>query len=801
MSCIDYTLGLDISGSTNQNTNYWLTVESIYKQYNITKIIVWNTDVLIIDSSELLDIIKKKKGSNGTCISNFASKLINENIKDNIILITDGQVPLIDVDKTDKLFDSKNYKINNILCYILHNGNYDYSVIAPFRRNNVNYVYEKNTYYNLELKLVHSITLDDIELINRIDSITLDTFKTNFTQIENCIIAQTMGKSNEELKIKLIKLKKRIIQELSQKSSFEEDTILISLEKNKDIPFDSISYDPWIKVLEIVSNYDNNKKGSEIENNINRMISYCNNNGILNYNELINYSRLNNAQISKQEEIQELVENNDSSNICPISLDNDTIVIMIYEGESIFSSLNKNEIDYISNNPLNILNMPLVIESIKKRIGHSIGLKTLKEMDNKLMDFNPFNRQKIIGCITFENEIEYIKYSNYIIRLLFSNGKIIGNITFYYTVLYFIIKDIDFIDENIKQLTMNHLIYRYKNTKTFMSCCGLGNYITVKVNVASAIFYIVNSGLLNLDKNENILRYHLSCIQYMIKILEILNYPINNDALKHIDYQIALSDLLKKCKEYRYFNILINGLYKNMIKLNNYVDNNYLIQNDLPLYIEIDGIASKTQINEILDLLPSICKKLTINEIVTLSNMVYPNLSLGDIKLNIKLNIINIKFNSHNENVWNYTIPDNFKPISICLSTGRPFYNIQDKNWIDINKSLVGIILSKQFNGYKYALEYIIKYNKFPTKFEYILYCSKKHLILPKQIEYFYDIINRSYQQFNEYYDIHNLEKLYGPNNNFKNIKSKIIIHSCAIKNRIILEKQEPEECIKKYLN
>lgn len=798
MTSVEYTLGLDVSGSTYNNEDYWLTVHNIYKEYNITKIIIWNHESYIIDSTKLLYIIENKIGSGTTSIYSFALKLIDQNIKDNIILITDGQVPLNQVSITDELFDSKNFKINNILCFILHEGVYDYSVVAPFRRNNINSIYEKCTsmYNKTELKLSQSITEDTKLLIDNIDTITLDTFKTNFTEIENCIIAQTMGKGNNTIKLKLLELRKKIVKELSEISSISDDIILNSLEENKDKPFDSITYEPWTKVIEIASSYDNNKYGSLIENNINRLISYCDNKNILNINALKSINRLDNAQLSKQEIIQDIVENDNFTDICPISLDNDNIVIMIYEDKSIFSSLTKNQIEFISNNPLNILNMPLVIEQIKNRIGHSIGLKTLKNMNDKLMDFNPFNRKKIIGCISFENDIQNIKYSNYIIRSLFSNGKIIGNITFYYTVLYFIIKNIDFIDESVKELSTNHLIYRYKNTKTFMSCCGLSNYITTKVNVASAIFYIVNSGLLNLGKTENILRYHLSCIQHMIEILKILNYPINNEALKHIDYQIALSELLKKCKEYKHFNLLINGLYKNMIKLNKYVDNNYLIENDLPPYIQIDGKASEEQINEILDLLPPICKKITINEIVTLSNMVSPNLSLGDITLNIKLDIINI----YEQTIWNYTLADNFEPIKICLSTGRPFYNIKDQSWIDINKSIVGIHLSKQFNGYKYALEYILKYNNFPTKFEYLIYCSKKHLILPKQIEYFYDIINKSYEKFNEFYDINNLEKLYGPNNNFTNIKFKLIINSCAINKRIILEQQEPEECIKKYL-
>lgn len=792
-SSIEYTLGLDISGSTHQNKNYWETVKIIYDKYKITKIIVWNTSAKIINSEQLLEIITKKSGSNGTCIYSFALKLIENKITDNIILITDGKIDTTDVYNTDRLFQSRNYKINNILCINLHNGSYDYSVFAPFRRNNINYIYEKNTYSNSKLELEQYISLEDIILINNIETIKIYTFESNFTQIENCIIAQTMGKGNNELKLKLIQLKKRIIKELSEKISDDEDSILKSLETNKDKTFDSILYEPWQEVIKIACNYGNT--GSIIENNINKLISYCDNKNILNINELKKSYRLENAQLSKSEDIQDLIEIEDCSAICPISLDNDIIVIMIYEGPSIFSSLTKNEIDFITNNPLNILNMSSVMEKIKNRIGHSIGLETLKKMDNKLLDFNPFDRRKIIGCITFENKLEFIKYSNYIIRTLFSDGKIIGNITFYYSVLYFIIQNIEFIDKDIKQLTNDHLIYRLKNTKTFMSCCGLGNYVTSKVTVASALFYIVNSGLLNLGKTENILRYHLNCISHMIELLKILNYPINNDALKHIDYQIALSGLLKMCKEHKYFNLLIDGLYKNMIKLNNYIDNDYLIKNNLPPYIQIDGIAEQIQINDILTLLPPICKKLTINEIITLSNMVNPNLSLGDITLNIKLNLIPI----HNENIWKYTIPDNFEPIKICISTGRPFYNIEDKTWIDINQQKIKVKLINQFKGYKYVLEFILKYKLFPTKFEYILYCSKK-TVLPSQIDYIYDIIYKSYEKFNEFYNINNLEKLYGLNNNFSDIKSKIITSSCAIKNRILLEKQEPEFCIKKYI-
>ena len=270
-SSIEYTLGLDISGSTNQNKNYWETVKIIYEKYKITKIIVWNTSAKIINSQELLEIIIKKSGDNGTSIYSFALKLINEKIKDNIILITDGKIDISDVYNTDILFESHNYKINNILCFNLHNGIYDYSVFAPFRRNNINYIYEKNTYSNTELKLEQYISLEDIKLINNIETITIETFHSNFIQIENSIIAQIMGKGNNELKIKLIQLKKRIIKELSDKISNDEDLILKSLEKNKNKTFDSILYEPWQEVIKIACNYGNT--GSIIESNINKLIS------------------------------------------------------------------------------------------------------------------------------------------------------------------------------------------------------------------------------------------------------------------------------------------------------------------------------------------------------------------------------------------------------------------------------------------------------------------------------------------------------------------------------------------------
>ena len=789
---LDYTLCLDTSGSTNECLGYWVTVNKIYKEFNITKIISWASEAQIIDLNELINLIDTKIGNGGTNISNLALLLIKEKIKENIILITDGKISLSNVNKTDYVFDINNYKLNNVISYILYDYKYDYSVVAPFRRNNINYIFKKDiTNEKYELILDQYVSNDLIKLINNIDKITLDTFNDKYLEIENTIIAQTMGKGNEIIKIKLFEFKKSLISELSKKLSCEHDSILVSLEENKDTIFDSISYYPWAEVIKIHNTYyysNNSILGCELETKINKLISYCENRHILNVTELKNSYRFNNAKNSEPINIQELDDVEDIDTICPISLDNDNMVIMIYEGLSIFSSLDKNEIDFITNNPLNILNMPILIEKIKNRIGHAIGLKTLKEMDNKIIKFNPFNRKEIIGCITFENNMNNIKYSNHIIRLLFSDGKIIGNITFYYAVLYFIIQDIEFIDTNVKKIITNNLIYRLKNTKTFMSCCGLSNYITTKVSVASSLFYIVNSGLLNLKKSENILRYHLTCITHMIKLLNILNFPINKDALQHIDYQIALLELLHMCKKNKSFNNIIKGLYKNTIKISN--DN----------YVLIDGTPSEKQINEILDILPSSCKKLSINEIITLANMVHPNLSFGNIILDIKLDILT-KINKDNKNIWNYILSDDFEPIKICMTTGRPFYYIDDNKWIDVNQNKVGILLKNQFNAYKYVLQYMIKYKNFPTKNEYIIFCSKKHNTLPQQIEYFYDIIFKSYEEFNNYYETSNLELLYGSNNNFKDIKYNIIKNSISIKDRILLEKQDLHIFIKNFLS
>ena len=94
------------------------------------------------------------------------------------------------------------------------------------------------------------------------------------------------------------------------------------------------------------------------------------------------------------------------------------------------------------------------------------------------------------------------------------------------------------------------MIYRLKNTKTMAGMCGLAQFVTTQVSSDVAVWFCVNSGYLNQPTDRDTFRFHFYNMQPMLKMIEVLGYPLHPGTIPHLNRTRTLLNLLSKFKKF-----------------------------------------------------------------------------------------------------------------------------------------------------------------------------------------------------------------------------------------------------------
>lgn len=135
---------LDNSGSTYERTEYWNKAKEVINKIKDYKLYCWNS-YLTDDQYRTHDILKYNKAEGGTDIRYVALYLVDKNITNNIMIITDGEVWPNTVKEASCALE--NYKFKNVIIYICGEN---LSVGASFSRN-------------CEVELRHLLTVSKIQ--------------------------------------------------------------------------------------------------------------------------------------------------------------------------------------------------------------------------------------------------------------------------------------------------------------------------------------------------------------------------------------------------------------------------------------------------------------------------------------------------------------------------------------------------------------------------------------------------------------------------------------------------------------
>jgi len=222
-------IAIDCSGSISGIKDYYFpTVDEIVEKYKDcpTRYYIWGSGYTYKSYSEIKAWISAKKGGGGTYSQNIYKSIIESGssyYNGHLIIITDGEVDLKDIDECDSLMKNSNIKFNYVSTYVIGNGG-NLSVGAPFNRESANQTIQVLKIGHRDVKM--QISVSAVNALKKLDDIsTYLEFRECYGKLSNAIFAKMAGREADNiLKNKLNELKNRVKNDpiLKKKQMFKE---------------------------------------------------------------------------------------------------------------------------------------------------------------------------------------------------------------------------------------------------------------------------------------------------------------------------------------------------------------------------------------------------------------------------------------------------------------------------------------------------------------------------------------------------------------------------------------------------
>lgn len=719
---------IDYSGSTGGEAAYWNYASKLISENPDATYVIWDTEAQIISRSAVQKIADKRQGNGGTQPQCFI-KLIPE--KSNLILLTDGQISTSDVDKCEKILNGRMFTKVDVHFYKT-SGEVNLSVSTPLTRK---------TKYRMYLDgkiLAEGSSIEAIDLNPYFNN--PEKFVDESDNLLKQIIMQNLGKTNTSLRDELLKLQKNMLNYIATSNSSDN-----KFGNLRELLSDG-QYDDSIKLMKEVISKGDTSLGKQIEKIIQEMIAQCSGSNNFSLN-ILEPGRLTRATVLDKITVEEIPKTEHYSAFeCPIFFEHDIPLCLIKTGPPVFFDVEKNYLDNIMTNPFLVLNDSNLAERVKNRIDHLIGFDAGKSLFANANVKSPMSRELISSALVLGNDTTHSTATNFALADIFFGKKLVGQSELWLSVLYFIIKQITYLSEDIQFMKVleSNLIYRMKSCNTNITLSGLPIEPLLKCPMDLAIWYCVASPLIVSNKSEtddarNRLRSFGSSVRYLLELVELLGYPYNKS---WTTYQLSLYRVFawmmneeKNCTQWRK---LIRSQYQNSMTLE-----------DGKTLIILDGPALNKPS------LPSNCEGVPIVDLRDLMNLVSQNRTTNSVMIPIDFNerkCMKLKYEV------NYGYPEIVEdvPVKISPRTMRPY--VIDlklrKHWTICSEKIYGP-LDKQISNDNYFIRYVDEYHCYPSKREFYLYIESKQAnrlgnpvsTLPKMIAVFIDSLFQDYEE------------------------------------------------------
>ena len=784
-------IAIDISGSVTRFNHYWNVVKHVIHLYrsryaaNELVFLQWDNDARVVTYSVVQDLIATQKGYGGTephCILETMARLDASSYE--LCLITDGEVVQNSVNRCDQILqDYRLVQLSRVECHIV-NANPNLSVSCPFTRNGEC----KVTTYRLDplsssnhlngVVQLH-LTKDDWTLLRAIETVTLDTFLSKYENLQSILIAKHMGREGDPiLKEKFIALKKRLIQEMSERNSTKTDynQMLTDCLTSRQIP-DAIEISKRMLV-----DFYSASPVTELSRKIDTLIGLCGNlQHQFNPNELKSTaaSRVQDAVHETPTTFQVVT---DTEYECPILLEQDCPCILIHRlFDSLLVGLEKDTVDFIIDCPLRLLLFPELVQKTKALMGHPVGLKTALELHQKYRDENyyyyqeqrrilftsPYNREPVMALLALGNHESHFRSANYIVYTLFTSQKQLGNADMWLAVLYLIAKQLDYLTE-VMESFQAHLRFRWNYSTTFASLSGNGTLINTKLCVQNALWFVLSCSVIGEDivpQKQNPFRFHLPNLDSVLCLVDdLIGSHTITEEIKHSILQTkVLMRLLKWIKEHPSNQDLLyqiaDALWRpcELVVVKKDVEDESQRPTIQTRVVFVDASRPLLgQVHKVYQLIEQIThqsiQSLETLEVYRLLKSVHRSKSAGDTFFDTSISIptqenstsfywpylysVKVPKSTLSDNEILEVSEDMFLHeyiVPICYATFRPYssyYDTERKTQTTWEQSAFYRCHLQDkatlFPGTKYFLLFIQKYKRVPSEDEYVWFCHKR---------------------------------------------------------------------------
>jgi hypothetical protein len=733
---------IDISGSTS-GSFYYNHVDQIMKNLYQENdfIIFWNHEFKSVSYDESQQFIAEKQGNGGTCPLKIAEAIHQYHLDAHnliLILITDGEVGVSEVDSCDSFIIKHNIRFASSICYIIgRSTSINLSVSCPFSRFcpfSTIQLKDETSYSQVQPAVC--VTKEDIELLNNLNQInTFEELTFHYEPILRALTSRVFGTTGDRaLRNECVALRVRITKNFVTKES--------SLPEEFTQALDSNNYQKTFEIGgKIISEYF---RPNDFESMIQLLIRMCE--GAFRYtfdlNE-IHAARATRANTIIQVDalsVEPLEVGEDHPTFkCPISYDNeiDPVIMICTPDQPLLAGLEKKITDCIIDCPLNALKIKTFVDILIQHIDHPVSLNTLREAENAGFDFqkSPITRKPIIGFIPLGPHKSHVNAADWSISKLITGGKALGNKDFWFALIWILVEQnrIPFLTDMLPFLR-EQMIWRLKNHTSSASLTGLSGYVQTRMRLDAAIYFSLASQKFfpPPDLKYDTLRCHIFHADYLLQLMNLVSINIPEEIKIQIIRIRAMMNLLSKSKKEGYIELLSLGtaLVQNGFKVNRDNVHNELLNNPnlRCLYIPLDGPASDSQIQDVLTQLPSAANQLPLNEVYSLIQLVDPQKSAVDIQ--IPLNWIAPPLPDIQYNWKHYQGKlDSLVHVQICPKTFRPYYILSDnKTWRDAFEKIINPCAGQILSTHSWYMDLCVKLNQIPTLDEMMIFAFGKIL-------------------------------------------------------------------------
>jgi hypothetical protein len=177
-------------------------------------------------------------------------------------------------------------------------------------------------------------------------------------------------------------------------------------------------------------------------------------------------------------------------------------------------------------------------------------------------------------------------------------------------------------------------------------------------------------------------------------------------------------------------------------------------EDQIPMYIPIDGAPTDRQLEVIQENLPRRCFGLTVEELVGLGSLVNPNLAAAAIELPLEWEPAPLKEPAVEWPIYDGVI-ERFTTVGICPSTMRPFAQLANGgSWREGLTSIIGFELENGqiFSGHRWYARFVCTTRQYPNPEELVEFIFNRIVVrgeraaLMQDIKNFADLICHQYE-------------------------------------------------------